>query len=118
MSADPVTIARDLLRCPSVTPAEGGALAFVEKTLKAAGFTVHRMTFREPGTDDVENLYARIGTAAPHLVFAGHTDVVPPGDEKAWKHPPFSGEVAGRRAFRPRRGRHEGRHCLRARRGA
>ena len=99
MSADPVTIARDLLRCPSVTPAEGGALAFVEKTLKAAGFTVHRMTFREPGTDDVENLYARIGTAAPHLMFAGHTDVVPPGDEKAWKHPPFSGEVADGELF-------------------
>jgi succinyl-diaminopimelate desuccinylase len=95
MSADPVAIAHDLLRCPSVTPAEGGALAYVEKTLKTAGFTVHRMTFREPGTDDVENLYARIGTAAPHLVFAGHTDVVPPGDEKAWKHPPFAGETAG-----------------------
>jgi len=99
MSADPVTIARDLLRCPSVTPAEGGALAFLEKTLKGAGFTVHRMTFSEPGTEDVENLYARIGTAAPHLVFAGHTDVVPPGDEKAWKHPPFSGEVADGELF-------------------
>ena len=83
MSADPVAIARDLLRCPSVTPAEGGALAFLEKTLKAAGFAVHRMTFREAGTADVENLYARIGTAAPNLVFAGHTDVVPPGDEAA-----------------------------------
>jgi succinyl-diaminopimelate desuccinylase len=94
MSADPVAIARDLLRCPSVTPAEGGALTFLEGVLKQAGFTVHRMTFREPGTDDVENLYARIGTAKPNLMFAGHTDVVPPGDEKAWKHPPFSGEVA------------------------
>ena len=94
MSADPVAIARDLVRCPSVTPAEGGALTFLEDVLKKAGFTVHRMTFREPGTDDVENLYARIGTAAPNLVFAGHTDVVPAGDEKAWKHPPFSGEVA------------------------
>lgn len=93
MSADPVAIARDLLRCPSVTPAEGGALTFLEKTLKAAGFTVHRMTFSEPGADDVENFYARIGTQAPHLMFAGHTDVVPPGDEKAWTHPPFSGEV-------------------------
>ncbi len=93
MSADPVAIARDLLRCPSVTPAEGGALALLERLLKQAGFTVHRMTFREAGTDDVENLYARIGTAAPNLVLAGHTDVVPPGDEKAWKHPPFSGEV-------------------------
>jgi succinyl-diaminopimelate desuccinylase len=93
MTADPVAIARDLLRCPSVTPAEGGALTFVEGILKTAGFTVHRMTFREPGTEDVENLYARIGAAKPNLVFAGHTDVVPPGDEKTWKHPPFSGEV-------------------------
>jgi succinyl-diaminopimelate desuccinylase len=94
MSADPVAIARELLRCRSVTPAEGGALKFLEATLKAAGFTVHRMTFSEPGTDDVENLYARIGDMAPHLMFAGHTDVVPPGDEKAWAYPPFAGEVA------------------------
>jgi succinyl-diaminopimelate desuccinylase len=95
MSADPLALARDLLRCRSVTPAEGGALKLLEGMLKAAGFTVHRMTFRAPGTEDVENLYARIGSAAPHLVFAGHTDVVPPGDEKTWKHPPFAGEVAG-----------------------
>ena len=94
MSADPIAITRDLVRCPSVTPAEGGALAFLEGILKRAGFTVHRMTFRQPGTDEVENLYARIGTAAPNLVIAGHTDVVPAGDEKAWRHPPFSGEVA------------------------
>jgi succinyl-diaminopimelate desuccinylase len=93
MTADPVALARDLLRCPSVTPAEGGALKFLEGVLKAAGFTVHRMTFTEPGADDVENLYARIGSAAPHLMFAGHTDVVPPGDEKAWAHPPFAGAV-------------------------
>jgi len=91
--ADPIAIARDLLRCPSVTPAEGGALKFLESVLEAAGFTVHRMTFSESGADDVENLYARIGSAAPNLVFAGHTDVVPPGDENAWAHPPFSGEV-------------------------
>ena len=94
MSADPVIIARDLLRCPSVTPSEGGALALLEKILKAAGFAVHRMRFSEPGADDVENLYARVGTAKPNLVFAGHTDVVPPGDVKAWKHPPFSAEIA------------------------
>jgi succinyl-diaminopimelate desuccinylase len=94
MTADPLALARDLLRCPSVTPAEGGALAFIETTLKAAGFTVHRMTFSEPGEADVENLYARIGTQAPNLVFAGHTDVVPPGDETAWTHPPFASEVA------------------------
>jgi len=94
MPADPVALARDLLRCASVTPAEGGALALLEKTLSEAGFSVHRVAFSEPGADDVENLYARIGTAGPHLVFAGHTDVVPPGDEARWRHPPFAGEIA------------------------
>jgi len=91
--ADPIAIARDLLRCPSVTPTEGGALNLLEGVLNSAGFTVHRMTFSEPGTADVENLYARIGTSAPHLMFAGHTDVVPPGDPKAWSHAPFSGDI-------------------------
>lgn len=94
MSADPVVIAQSLLRCPSVTPAEGGALSYLETVLKAAGFTTHRMTFSEPGTPDVENFYARIGTGAPHLMFAGHTDVVPPGNEASWTHPPFAGEIA------------------------
>ncbi len=93
--ADPVAIARDLLRCPSVTPAEGGALAYLETLLKGAGFTVHRMTFSEPGTADVENLYARIGSGAPHLMFAGHTDVVPTGDPKSWSHAPFAGDIDG-----------------------
>jgi len=99
MSADPVTIARDLLRCRSVTPAEGGALKFLETVLKGAGFAVHHLAFSEPGADDVENLYARIGTAKPNLVFAGHSDVVPPGDEKAWSHPPFAGEMDGAELF-------------------
>ncbi len=93
MSADPLAIARDLLRCPSVTPTEGGALSFLESVLKRAGFDVHRMTFADPGTEPVENFYARIGRNAPHLMFAGHTDVVPPG-EQPWSHPPFGGEVA------------------------
>jgi succinyl-diaminopimelate desuccinylase len=92
-SADPISLARDLLRCPSVTPAEGGALTVLEKTLGAAGFTVHRMTFSDVGTPDVENFYARIGTEGPHLMFAGHTDVVPPGNEAAWSHPPFAAEI-------------------------
>ncbi len=92
--ADPVAIARDLIRCPSVTPAEGGALALIERLLAGAGFDVHRITFTEPGTDPVENLYARIGTTKPHLMFAGHTDVVPPGDEAAWRHAPFASEIA------------------------
>src|SRR5436305_939214 len=92
--ADPIALARDLVRCPSVTPAEGGALAYLEGVMKSAGFTVHRITFSEPGADDVQNLYARIGTAAPHLVFAGHTDVAPTGEPAAWSHAPFSGEIA------------------------
>ena len=77
----PFSIARDLVRCPSVTPADAGALGVLENLLKAAGFEVHRVTFCEPGTADIDNLYARIGTEAPHITFAGHTDVVPPGDE-------------------------------------
>ena len=93
MAADPVALTSALVQCPSVTPEEGGALAFLEKTLKAAGFTVHRVTFSEPGAADVENLYARIGTVSPHLMFAGHTDVVPPGDEARWSHPPFASEI-------------------------
>jgi succinyl-diaminopimelate desuccinylase len=92
---DAITLARDLLRCPSVTPAEGGALALLEKVLKTAGFEVHRVTFSEPGTAPVENLYAKIGSGTPHLVFAGHTDVVPPGDEAGWSQPPFAGEIVG-----------------------
>jgi succinyl-diaminopimelate desuccinylase len=93
--ADPVALARDLLRCRSVTPAEGGALGLLEGVLKGAGFEVHRVTFAEPGTAPVENLYARIGSEKPHLCFAGHTDVVPPGEEASWSHPPFAGEIAG-----------------------
>jgi len=99
MTADPVVIARDLIRCRSVTPEDGGALAFLQGVLAKAGFTVHRMTFAEPGTAPIGNLYARIGTEKPNLVFAGHTDVVPPGDEAAWRHPPFGGEIAGDRLY-------------------
>src|SRR3954471_18995717 len=94
-TADPATLARDLLRCPSVTPAEGGALGLIEGILKPVGFDIHRVTFTEPGTAPVENLYARIGDTGPHLVFAGHTDVVPPGEQAKWTHPPFAGEVVG-----------------------
>jgi succinyl-diaminopimelate desuccinylase len=90
---DAVSIARDLVRCPSVTPVDAGALGVLENLLKAAGFDTHRVTFGEPGTADIANLYARIGSEAPHITFAGHTDVVPPGDESAWTHGAFSGEV-------------------------
>jgi len=99
MTADPVAIARDLIRCRSITPAEGGALAYLQEVLAKTGFSVHRATFAEPGTAPVDNLYARIGNKQPNLVFAGHTDVVPPGDEAAWRHAPFAGEVAGDKLY-------------------
>ena len=76
MPADPVALARDLIRCPSVTPAEGGALRYLEGLLKTAGFAVHQMTFREPGTADIDNLYARMGTGAP-LCFMNAEDTCP-----------------------------------------
>ena len=93
MSTDALSIARDLVRCPSVTPADAGALGVLEKLLGDAGFDVHRVTFSEPGAADIDNLYARIGTEAPHITFAGHTDVVPAGDETKWTHGAFAGEV-------------------------
>jgi succinyl-diaminopimelate desuccinylase len=93
MEHSPLSLAQSLLRCPSVTPEEGGALAFIEGVLKEAGFEVHRPVFSEPGTPDVENLYARYGQGEPYLLFAGHTDVVPPGDVGRWTHDPFSGEI-------------------------
>src|SRR5499427_2361149 len=94
MTADPVAIASELIRCRSITPDEGGALSYLQELLTRSGFEVHRAIFAEPGTPPVDNLYARIGSARPNLLFAGHTDVVPPGNESAWSHPPFAGEVA------------------------
>lgn len=91
---DPIALAQALVRCPSVTPQEGGALALLDTVLTSAGYEVHRPVFSEPGTPDVENLYARIGTEGPVFVIAGHTDVVPVGDAAAWTRDPFSGEIA------------------------
>jgi len=100
---DPAENLAALIRCPSVTPAEGGALTALADMLKPLGFTIERPTFSEDGTPDIENLYARLSGNGPHLMFAGHTDVVPVGDEAAWTHPPFSaaihnGEMYGRGA--------------------
>ena len=92
---DVVSLARDLIRCPSVTPDDAGALGLLETVMKGAGFATHRVVFSEPGWPDIDNLYARIGTGKPHITFAGHTDVVPPGDDAKWTHGAFAGEVAG-----------------------
>jgi len=90
---DPVALSQALIRCESVTPDEAGALTLLQNLLEPAGFTCHRLVFSEPGTPDVDNLYARLGAGRPHLSFAGHTDVVPVGNEAAWTVPPFAGEV-------------------------
>ncbi|MGE0597234.1 MAG: succinyl-diaminopimelate desuccinylase [Hyphomonadaceae bacterium] len=84
--ADPLPLAQALIRCPSVTPAEAGALGVVEAELRALGFRTRRMRFGA-----VDNLYARLGDAAPNFCFAGHVDVVPPGE--GWSVDPFSAYV-------------------------
>lgn len=85
---DPVALLQDLIRCPSVTPTEGGALTLLESVLAPAGFRCVRLKFGE-----VDNLFARFGSGSPHFCFAGHTDVVPPGDVTSWKHPPFDAVI-------------------------
>jgi len=96
---DSVEIAQALIRCRSVTPAEGGAQAYLSDLLKRAGFDVQRQKFSSPGMPEVDNLFAKIGAGKPHLVFGGHTDVVPPGNESSWSHPPFAGEIADGNLF-------------------
>ncbi|MEO0729331.1 MAG: hypothetical protein AAFY64_02995, partial [Pseudomonadota bacterium] len=89
--ADPVAMAQELIRCQSVTPADDGALDVVARWLERVGFAVERITFSDDDTPDIDNIYARIGTAdGPNLCFAGHTDVVPVGDQSAWSHDPFA----------------------------
>ncbi|MER8763913.1 succinyl-diaminopimelate desuccinylase [Mesorhizobium sp. M0898] len=99
LPTDPTRNLAALIRCASVTPAEGGALSALEEMLKPLGFAVERPVFSETGTPDIENLYARRSGNGPHLMFAGHTDVVPVGDETAWTHPPFGAEIANGEMF-------------------
>ena len=89
---DAVALTQALIRCPSVTPADAGALAVLEAALKPLGFECHRLRFEQDGTPPIDNLYARLGTAAPHFCFAGHSDVVPPGD--GWAHDPFAAVIS------------------------
>lgn len=91
---DPVAVAQALIACPSVTPAEGGALALLESLLAPLGFAVERPVFTAQNTPDVENLYARRGQGEA-FVFAGHTDVVPTGDEARWTSGPFAAAISG-----------------------
>jgi succinyl-diaminopimelate desuccinylase len=90
---DPLPLLRELIRCPSVTPTEAGAMDVVEAALVPLGFTVTRLRFEGDDSYPVDNLFATRGSGSRHLLFAGHTDVVPPGDERAWRHPPFAAEI-------------------------
>lgn len=95
MTAAAITLLSDLIRCPSVTPETAGALDVLETFLTPLGFSVERIVFDGDGSYPVENLFAtRKGSApGPHLLFAGHTDVVPPGDAAAWTHDPFAADI-------------------------
>lgn len=99
MTTDPVSLTQALIRCPSVTPADAGALDVLQRALEAMGFACTRLPFQKPGTDRIDNLYARLGTASPNLCFAGHTDVVPVGDRDAWTVDPFGGAIVDGRLF-------------------
>ena len=90
---DAISLAQNLIRCPSVTPKDAGALDVLERALAPLGFHCQRLRFEEEGTAGVDNLYARLGTTQPNLGFAGHTDVVPVGDVAAWTVDPFGGEI-------------------------
>ena len=93
MTINAVDFAQDLIRCQSVTPVEGGALDTLQSALEGLGFVCTRIPFSEEGTLDVDNLYARLGTEAPNLCFAGHTDVVPVGSIEGWSHDPFAADI-------------------------
>ncbi|MBT5373815.1 MAG: succinyl-diaminopimelate desuccinylase [Rhodospirillaceae bacterium] len=99
MPIDPLELARALIRCPSVTPADAGALDVLQTALEPLGFTCHRLPFSTPGTPDIDNLYARFGSGGENFCFAGHTDVVPVGDAKAWTVDPFAAEIRDDQLF-------------------
>lgn len=94
IKGDPLPLLRELIRCPSVTPEEAGVIDVVEAALVPLGFAVTRLRFEGDGSYPVDNLFATRGSGGRHLLFAGHTDVVPPGDVQAWRHPPFAAEIA------------------------
>jgi succinyl-diaminopimelate desuccinylase len=98
---DPVALAQALIRCPSVTPADGGALDALARALAPAGFACRRMPFEAPGTARIENLYAKVSGKRPgkHFSFAGHSDVVPVGKRESWSIDPFAGEVIDGRLY-------------------
>ena len=94
-SIDPVLLLQDLIRCASVTPTEAGVFDVLERVLTPLGFAVTRLRFEGRDSYPVDNLFATRGTSGPHLLFNGHTDVVPPGERSLWTHEPFGADIAG-----------------------
>jgi succinyl-diaminopimelate desuccinylase len=96
---DPVILTQALVKCSSITPKDEGALNIVEEHLNNINFKCTRLPFSDKNTYDVNNLFATIGLTGKHLAFAGHTDVVPPGNESSWKYPPFSATIENDKMF-------------------
>src|SRR5687767_15240772 len=98
---DPIALAQALIRCPSVTPADAGALDALASALQPIGFACRRMPFEAPGTARIENLYAKLSGKRPgkHFSFAGHSDVVPVGKREGWSVDPFAAQIIDGRLY-------------------
>ncbi len=96
---NPINLTQALVKCQSITPKDDGALLVVQDVLSSMGFNCSPLLFSGNGSYEVKNLFATIGSDGPHLAFAGHTDVVPPGNESSWKHPPFSAIIEGDKLY-------------------
>ena len=88
-----IKLSKELIRIPSITPVDAGAINFLSKKLKSLGFKCKILEFRDKKSKPIKNLYARLGDKAPNFCYAGHTDVVPPGDYKDWTTHPFKPTV-------------------------
>ena len=96
---DPIQLTQSLVKCASVTPKDDGALEVVHKHLNELGFNCHYLKFSGSNSYEVNNLFATIGSSGKHFAYAGHTDVVPVGNENSWKHSPFSGKIEGGKLY-------------------
>ena len=99
LNFDPISLTQALVKCPSVTPDDAGALDIVDEHLSYLGFQCTRLPFSDENYYDVDNLFATIGSNGKHLAFAGHTDVVPPGNINSWKYPPFAAKIDGDKLY-------------------
>ncbi len=99
LNFDPISLTQALVKCPSVTPDQAGTLDIIQDHLKYLGFQCTRLPFSDKNSYEVDNLFATRGSSGKHLAFAGHTDVVPPGNENSWKYPPFSAKIEGDKLY-------------------